>query len=136
MQRLSALVVAASVFALSGCYHAVIDTGRAPAGDPNITPWAHSFIYGLVPPAVTETARKCPSGVAKVETRQSFVNGLASVITFGIYTPWTISYTCARSGAELPGAKTIKVGDAGAQSAMQQAVELSQKLSTTVFVQF
>ncbi len=136
MRRLSALVAAASVFALAGCYHAVIDTGRAPAGEPNVTPWAHGFIFGLVPPSITETVKKCPSGVAKVETQQSFVNGLASFVTGGLYSPMTISYTCAKSGAELPSAKTIKVGEAGAQAAMQQAVELSQKLNAIVLVQF
>ena len=41
-------------------------------------PWAHSFIYGLVPPAIVETQAKCPNGVAKVETQQSFPNGLVS----------------------------------------------------------
>ena len=96
MRRALATAVAASALVLSGCYHAVIDTGRAPAGEPHVTPWAHGFIYGLVPPKVTETNKACPAGVAKVETQQSFLNGLVGGITWGIYTPMTISYTCAK----------------------------------------
>ena len=136
MKRAVALLIATAGVVLSGCYHAVIDTGRAPSGEPNVTPWAHAFIYGLVPPAVTETARKCPGGVAKIETQQSFLNGLVAGITWGIYTPMTISYTCARTGAELPTTRTLKVGDAGAHAAMQQAVELSRVLNAPVLVQF
>jgi len=136
MRRFAAVLVATSAIVVSGCYHAVIDTGRAPTGTPNVTPWAHAFIYGLVPPAVTETAKKCPGGVAKVETRQSFLNGLVGAITWGIYTPMTISYTCAGGSADAAGVKTLKVGAAGAQAAMQEAVELSAKLGTVIQVQF
>ena len=136
MRRAPALMIAAAGLVLSGCYHAVIDTGRAAAGEPNVTPWAHAFIYGLVPPAATATAQKCPGGVAKVETKQSFLNGLVAGITWGIYTPMTVSFTCARAGAELPTTRTLKVGDAGAQAAMQQAIELSRVLNAPVLVQF
>jgi hypothetical protein len=136
MRRLVALTVATCAVVLSGCFHAVIDTGRAPAGEPIVNPWAHAFIYGLVPPAVTETAKKCPGGVAKVETQMSFLNGLAAFITFSLYTPMTISYSCAKGGAELPNAKTIKVGEAGAQAAMQEAVELARLSNAPVLVHF
>ncbi len=37
--------------------------------------------------------------MAIVETEQSFVNGLVSLLTFGIYTPWHIMVTCAASGS-------------------------------------
>ncbi len=136
MRRFVAVLIASSAIVVSGCYHAVVDTGRAPTGAPNVTPWAHSFIYGLVPPAVTETAKKCPGGVAKVETQQTFLNGLVAAITGGIYTPMTISYTCAGGSADATGVKTLKVGAAGAQATMQEAVELSAKLGTMIQVQF
>ena len=51
-------------------------TGR-PLGTTTIEqPRALSFVYGLVPPPTVETASKCPSGVAQVETMHSFLNGL------------------------------------------------------------
>ena len=55
-----------------------------------------------MPPSTVETMQGCPAGVARVETRQSFVNGLVGLITFGIYTPMEIVVTCANSpGASL-----------------------------------
>jgi Bor protein len=52
-------------------------------------------VYGLVPPEDMETKAKCTNGVAKVETQQSFRNGLVGILTLGIYTPWQIDVTCA-----------------------------------------
>src|SRR5690606_37787787 len=74
----------------AGCYHATVDTGLTPSGQVIERPWAHSFIAGLVPPSVVETASKCPHGVAKVETKLSFLNQVANIFTFGIYTPMSI----------------------------------------------
>ena len=53
------------VLAVSGCYHATVDTGEKH--------WASSWIGGLVPPETVETAERCPDGVAKVETKQTFL---------------------------------------------------------------
>lgn len=94
-----------SVVALTpGCYHAVVNTGR-PAGTASIeVPWAHSFLGGLVPPKEVESAATCPSGVARVETQQSFLNLVAQVLTLGIYSPMCITVTCASGQAlgDLP----------------------------------
>jgi hypothetical protein len=94
---------------LPGCYHAVINTAT-PAGAQTIDiPWAHSFLWGLVPPAVVDSATQCPSGVAQVITEHSFVNGLAAAVTFGIYTPMHINVTCAsgQGALDLPTARTL-----------------------------
>lgn len=95
MRRLASVGLVASSLLFAGCYHAVIDTGKAPAPETINRPWAHGFIFGLVPPSVTETKGTCQNGVAKVETQQSFLNGLVGMITYGIYTPMTITVTCA-----------------------------------------
>lgn len=85
--------------ALTGCFHVTVTTGL-PAGTTVIdNPFASSWVYGLVPPKTVEAASECPDGVAIVETEQSFVNGLVSILTFGIYTPWHIIVTCAASGS-------------------------------------
>ncbi len=81
------------------CYHATIETAAAPSAVVIEEPFASSWIYGLVPPKTVETAAKCPGGVAKVETQQSFVNGLVAILTIGIYTPMSIRVTCAAPGA-------------------------------------
>ena len=84
----------------SGCYHAVVDTGRAPSTTTIEKPWAHSFLAGLVPPDVVETASRCPDGVARVETKHSFLNSVANILTWGIYSPMSIEVTCAAGEAE------------------------------------
>ena len=87
------------VFATAGCYHVTVDTGRTPSGETIRVPWAHSFVAGLVPPDTVETATRCPDGVARVETKHSFMNMLVGAITASIYTPVTVEVACASSGA-------------------------------------
>lgn len=136
MRRTLSLLTVAAAFVLSGCYHAVVDMGR-PAGDVTISkPWANSFVYGLVPPPVTETAQQCKSGVAKVETQHSFLNGLVAGITFGLYTPMTITVTCARSGALAPGARMMDVGTTDAAATFDAAIKLADKQGEPVFLRF
>ena len=124
--------VAIALLALSGaCYHATIDTGMVPNGQVIEKKWAHSFIAGLIPPSEVETAAKCPSGVAKVETQQSFLNMVANFVTFGIYTPMEIKVSCGTGRrADL---QTIKA-DGDLASAMQRAAELSLSTENAVLV--
>ena len=136
MRRIAVSFLCASAIGLSACYHAVIDTGRAVTGAPIVTAWAHSFIYGLVPPKVTETAKLCPGGVAKVETQQSFLNGLVGAITGGIYTPMQITVSCAGGRASIDGTQKLEVGAGDANAAMQHAVEMLRANGNTVLVQF
>lgn len=95
MKAALVLSLAALVFASAGCYHATIDTGLEPSDQVLRKGFARSWIYGLVPPDIVDTAAKCPHGVARVETRISFVNGLVGAITFNIFTPMEITVTCA-----------------------------------------
>lgn len=140
MKKLASAAALAVAIAATGCYHATIDTGLQPSGQTIKKPWATSFVYGLVPPEVVETAAKCPNGVAKVETQLSFLNQLVSALTFGIFTPMTIEVQCAapRTGM-APSDATVKVGAAATTEqktvAMQQAVETA-KQSGSAFVVF
>ncbi|HEX2094289.1 MAG TPA: Bor family protein [Longimicrobiaceae bacterium] len=141
--RKSVLSLFAITLLASGCYHATIDTGRSPSGQSIHKSWAHSFLYGLVPPSTIETAAQCPNGVAKVETQLSFLNQLASFLTGGIYTPMTITVQCAAAGTALAapeGAEVITVA-AGAeqavlQDALNQAMERAIVEDAPVFVTF
>lgn len=104
-----ALWIVAAVL-LSGCYHTKVTTGLTPSSQVVEIPFAHSFVYGLVPPNEVRGAEQCPSGVAIVESEISFVNGLVAALTFSIYTPMHIKVTCAAAGA--PGRRSQV--DAGA----------------------
>ena len=83
------------VLAVSGCYHATVETGLPPSNQTLEKHWASGWIGGLVPPSAVETAERCPDGVAKVETKLSFLNQVVAVITLGIYTPMYIEVCMA-----------------------------------------
>jgi len=132
--RRAAAVVAA--FALTGCYHAVIQTGRPESTDVISIKWANSFIFGLVPPPIVETASRCTNGVAKVETQHSFLNGLAAVVTFSLYTPMQIDVTCAARGT-ASAESLIKVEQGKTiEQALGEAIRISAEKNAPVYVQF
>ena len=91
-------VCAVLAFAITGCYKATIETGLAVSAKSR-TIWAHSYVYGLVPPDVVRASSECDDGVAAVETQLTLANQLVGVFTFGIYTPMQITVTCAQSSA-------------------------------------
>jgi len=132
MTRALTLVIAALFFS-TGCYHATIVTGLAPSDVTIEKPWANAWIYGLVPPATFETAQKCPSGVARVETQLSFLNQVVGILTLGIYTPMEVKIQCAQRGtASLP----VLKGGVDRVAALESAMRLSQKIRTPVFVSY
>jgi hypothetical protein len=132
--RRAAAILAA--FALTGCYHAVIQTGRPESTDVISIKWANSFIFGLVPPPIVETASRCTNGVAKVETQHSFLNGLAAAVTFSLYTPMQIDVTCAARGTASAD-PVIKVEQGRTvEQALTEAVRVSSEKNTPVYVQF
>lgn len=95
MQLRSALMLALTTFLLTGCFHQVVNTGVTPApGQATITKTAPLYFFGLVG-AEVDTVADCPTGAAVIETEQTFVNGLLGVVTLGIYTPQTVTITCA-----------------------------------------
>lgn len=95
------LIGAALCVLLPGCYHATVNTGRAPDDETIEIRWAHSFIAGLVSPETVNATERCRDGVARVETRLSFLNQLVAGLTGGIYTPMRITVTCAQAGGSL-----------------------------------
>ena len=48
----------AAAFLLTGCFHAVIQTGRPESTDVISIKWANGFVLGLVPPPIVETASR------------------------------------------------------------------------------
>lgn len=127
--------------ATGACFHTTIDTGLEPSQRTIHEPWANSWIVGLVPPSTIETAEKCPSGVSKVETQQSFLNGLVGILTLGIYTPMEIKVTCAASGGDdLPAQTDVSIGEGASltevQSAFMKAADQTVEERRPVFVQF
>ena len=89
------LALAAAVTLTAACYHVTVLTGL-PEGPTVIDkPWQNSFVIGLVPPDSIDAKPQCNGNVAKVETEQSFLNGLVAGLTWQIYTPIHVRVTCA-----------------------------------------
>lgn len=129
-----------------GCYHATVVTDRTPSNQVVENLWAHSFIVGLVPPETVDVSEQCTNGVAIVETQHSFLNLVAHAVTFGIYSPMTITVTCAtgasahrmpRPDVELDG-MTIPRGatDASINRAFYMAAMQAAEAGEPVAVRF
>jgi len=142
-QLRSSLALAASLALSAGCYHAVVETGR-PAGTTVVQqPWVRTFVFGLVSAPEIDVSAQCRTGVARVETQQTFMNGLAGALTFGIFTPLSATVTCAADGrgAVLPGSPPTVAGAPDAtpaeqSAALRDAAKESARLGQPVFVRF
>jgi hypothetical protein len=87
-------VVFAASMLLSSCYSYTSVVGKGAQGNSQTTEWNHYVIYGLAPVGVSDSKQMADGAENySVHTRQSFVNGLVSAITFGIYTPTTTTVT-------------------------------------------
>ena len=74
----------------TSCYSYTSVVGEGAKGNQEVTKWNHYVIYGLAPVGVSDS-KQMADGAENytVYTRQSFVNGLISGLTFGLYTPTT-----------------------------------------------
>lgn len=87
-KMLGLLLLSSSLF--TSCYTYTSVVGEGAKGNQEVTKWNHYVIYGLAPVGVSDS--KAMAGGATdytVTTSQSFVNGLISGLTFGLYTPTT-----------------------------------------------
>jgi len=137
MRRIAS-IAAVSAFALTaGCYHAVVDTGRPASGQTVEKKWAASYVGGLVPPSVVSTASQCSNGVSKVETQHSVANQLVGMLTLGIYTPMTVSVSCA-SGGSASAAESVEAGSTLEEqtAAFGKAAERAAVTGAPVLVRF
>ncbi len=124
---------------LGACFHATIETGSTPSTQVLEQSFASSWIYGLVPPKTVETASRCPDGVARVETQQTFLNQLVGFLTLGIYTPMHIRVTCALGSSGAAGALLrVPAGAGGARvrAAFGEAAMVAADEHAPVLVRF
>ena len=140
MHRRSGLALALTVFLVTGCYHQVVHTGATPApGTALVKKNVAIFFFGLSSAEVNTTA-ECPSGVAVIETQQTFVNGLLSVLTLFIYTPRTVIITCAAGGDSMPDAPVFTIATnastAEAKTAARRAFELARRSNEPVILRY
>ena len=91
--KMMAIVFTSSML-LTSCYSYTSVVGDGAKGNSQTTQWNHYVIAGLAPVGVSDS-KQMANGAKDytVFTRQSFVNGLVSALTFGIYTPTTTTVT-------------------------------------------
>src|SRR5687767_5988245 len=122
----------------SGCYHQIVETGRTP-GPTVVTRTANTWAWGLVAAEEIDVRTLCPNGVAIVETQQSLINGVLGALTLGIYTPQTVTVTCAAGGGDAFGPQ-IEVPEAATPeqvaAAFDSAVSQSMKRQGPVVIRF
>ena len=84
----------------SGCFHTRVVNRDTPPGQTHETK-GRIFLWGLASSssAHVKTGKKCPNGIARVESERTFGDGLFGLVTLGIYTPVTIRYTCVKAAA-------------------------------------
>lgn len=87
------VVISASVM-LTSCFAYTSVVGTGAQGTAQTSKWNHYVIDGLIPVGVSDSkAMAAGAENYTVLTRQTFVNGLLSALTFGIYTPTTTTVT-------------------------------------------
>jgi len=87
-------ILFASSMLLTSCYSYTSVVGEGAQGNNETTEWNHYVVYGLAPVGVSDSKKM--AGDAEnytIHTRQSFVNGLVSALTLGIYSPSTTTVT-------------------------------------------
>lgn len=87
-------VVFAAGMLLTSCYTYTTVVGKGAQGSESKKEWNHYVLWGLAPVDLSD-AKEMAGGASDytVTTKQSFVNGLLSGITFGIYSPTTTVVT-------------------------------------------
>jgi hypothetical protein len=93
MKKQIFIMLAASAL-LTSCYSYTSVVGEGAKGNEKTTKWNHYALWGLVPAGVSDS-KQMAEGSANytVHTRQTFVNGLVSGLTFGLYSPTTTTVT-------------------------------------------
>jgi len=120
----------AAFLVLSGCYHARIITGQPESDVVYRKKWVSGFVNGLVIPDSIDVSSVCPHGVARVETRLSFMNQLVTILTWGIYSPMEVRVVCAAP----TGQAQVLQGHDGARL-VEQAVQQTAETGAPVYIQ-
>ena len=91
--KMTAILFALTLL-LTSCYSYTSVVGSGAQGNSQTTKWNHYVLFGLAPVGVSDS-KQMADGAENytVHTRQSFVNGLVSGLTFGLYSPTTTTVT-------------------------------------------
>ena len=118
-----AVALALVVGSASGCFHTRIDTGLPEGPIGYQEDWETAWLIGAVPARVDAT-RACGGPWARVETQQSLLNGIVTILTLGIFAPHQVQVTCAAGSGGCgvfqrrpgEGFRAVRSGDSACRS--------------------
>jgi hypothetical protein len=91
--RTGAMIFAVSMM-MTSCYTYTSVVGKGAQGTKETKKWNHYVLWGLAPVGVSDSKAMAEGATDyTVKTEQTFVNGLVSAITFGLYSPMTTTVT-------------------------------------------
>jgi hypothetical protein len=92
-------LVALALVGSTACHRVIIDSGLEPAAQVHHEEWNMAYASAIYP-AKVDARDYCGGRWARVETKQSFLNGVVEAMTFGIISPMDVRVVCARSRAD------------------------------------
>jgi len=89
-------VTLVALMPLAACYEHTFQVGggATPQAPVVYDHWQNYWLGGLIGHTKVDLEQICPSGRATIEARQTFLNGLVSALTSGIYSPTTLKVRC------------------------------------------
>lgn len=86
------------VLLVSGCARQQFSINKGMITEPGQTVTHHFFVSGIGQSKAIDASEVCGGSekIVRTEVQQTFVNGLLSFITFGIYTPREARVYCAK----------------------------------------
>ena len=110
---------------LVGCMnHTYVNPSATPEAEASYSGSYHHIIFGLIDLSKEVNLEQvCPNGVAKIENKQSFVNGLVTCITGNIYSPTSVKVWCSAGGGAAAELHELNISAQGMQSIAQHSPE-------------
>ena len=101
----TALLGILAVALVGGCYRTTVRSGLPPGDAPDDydRTWHSGFLLGFLETGGPYPVREiCPQGWAEVHTSTNILQGLLTLVTYGIYTPQNVTVVCASPGVPGP----------------------------------
>ena len=89
-----AVVLAAALSPLTGCYGATFAAARSPERETHEL-WLDEYFFGLAGSGDVDTRFLCPAAPESVGVHQNGLTLALTALTLGIYTPRVARVTCA-----------------------------------------
>lgn len=120
--RWRALILVTLLGVSAGCHRIVIDSGLEPTPQTYHEEWNLAFGMAIYP-AQVDASSWCGGWFSRVETKQSFLNGVVNSITSSIISPMDVRVVCAAAGTDADAASTDATGAAAADPARDDGTE-------------